>query len=425
MTSKKAVGIPKKTKRTGVVSVSVDGKVLRLQFPSKVSQAIWGTKQKYKALGLHNTPENMAKAQEIAAIAQMDLLRDELDVTLEKYSPFLLEKTIKKIEPAFPKLLELCQNYFEEKIYPNTAPGTHKKYKVYLNAISRCPNANIIKDAVEIKNYIRQVRTAPQTRSTLSFLYKVVKWAQRNQLIPKSAENPYKELAEDVSGKPNYQKPQHIKKLIEDENEEDFRAYSPQEAVAIIEEFNYSGKPQGVYKDFVEFLFLTGCRTSEAIGLRWEDITDDCREIVFRHSFCVFSKTIKGLKTERYGKTSRKFPCGERLKHLLLKIRDSQPEALNPKNFVFNRNGEPLGYGPFYQAWAGQKRRKGLIARLIEQGKVKTYLKPYATRHSFITWQLKAGQTPANVAALVGNTADVIYKCYVSADEDARVFFEI
>jgi integrase len=172
-------------------------------------------------------------------------------------------------------------------------------------------------------------------------------------------------------------------------------------------------------------LFLTGCRTSEAIGLRWVDISDDCREITFRHSYCSLSKELKGLKTERQGKTSRKFPAGEKLKQLLLKLR-SRVEDFNPKNYVFSRDdGSPIKYESFHSVWAGQPDgRVGVIGYLIQQNKVGMYLSPYSTRHSFITWQLAEGQTPANVARLVGNTPEMIYKHYVSADENVKVVFE-
>jgi integrase len=114
------------------------------------------------------------------------------------------------------------------------------------------------------------------------------------------------------------------------------------------------------------------------------------------------------------------------LKELLLNLRNSQAEALSPKNFVFSLNGSPIEYCNFYSVWAGRKNgSKGVVGNLMEQGKIKTYLKPYATRHSFITWQLKAGVTPANVAKIVGNSPEMIYKHYVSADEDAKVGYEI
>jgi integrase len=425
MTSKKATEVLNKTRITGKVNVGIDGNMLRLQFPSKVSQAIWGKPQKYKSLGLFNTPENRRKAEDIALIAQMDLLQDNFDISLEKYSPFLLEKTIEKIEPDFPKVLELCTKHYKVKKEQNVEVATQQNHKYYLNSMQECANYDIIKDAVKIRDSIRKVRTAPQTKTILSFIYETVRWAQRNELMPKNVVNPYKELQEDVVGKPNRQKPKHIQEISEEENDNSYRGFSYKEAVAVVEKFSCHEERQVVYKDFVAFLFLTGCRTGEAIGLRWQDINEDCSEINFCHSFCRHSKKLKPLKTARHGKTSRKFPCGENLKELLLNLRNSQAENLSPKSFVFSLNGNPINHVNFYHVWTGRNdRRDSVIVDLMKQGKIKVYLKPYATRHTFITLQLKAGVTPANVAKLVGNSPEMIYKHYVSADEDARVMIE-
>lgn len=416
-----------RTRTTGQVTVGTDGNMLRLQFPSKISKAIWDTKQKYKTLGISNTPANMAKAQQIAAIAQMDILNDSLDITLEKYNPLSLEKTREKVKPDYPKLLDLCTQYFEVMKKPNCAPGTQKNYRIYLRSMEQCADADIIKDAVKVRDSIRAVRSARSTRRVLDFIFNAIEWAKRNLLIPKNAENPYKELKQDVLGKGKQQKPQHIRELLGDKEDNDYRGYSHDEARAIIEKAAHYGRPHGVYRDLIEFLFLTGCRTGEAIGLRWEDVTEDFGQMTFRHSYCISSKGLKDLKTAKIGNTSRKFPCGENLRQLFRKIHESKTNYfLDGKNFIFNLNGSPIKHDSFYRTWAGQKNaRTGIVETLIKEGKVKTYLKPYATRHSFITWQLKAGQTPANVAKLVGNSPEMIYKHYVSADDDIKVVFEI
>jgi len=431
MTSKKATETSNKTRVTGRVNVGIDGNMLRLQFPSKVSQALWRKAQKYKSLGLFDTPENRHKAEEIAFTAQMDLLQDNLDITLEKYSPFLLEKTIAKIEPDFPKVLELCTKYYKVNKEPNVEASTQRTYEGYLKSMQKCANYDIIKDAVKIRDSIRdsiQKGKSPSViRDVLSFIYETIKWAKRNELISKSAENPYKELQEDVIGKASRrQKPKHIREISREESDNDYRGFSHKEAVAIVEKFSCPEERQVIYKDFIEFLFLTGCRTGEAIGLRWQDINEDCSEINFCHSFCMISKKLKPLKNARHGKPSRKFPCGEKLKGLLLSLRNSQAENLSPKDFVFSLNGNPINHRTFYSVWAGASDRSdGVIADLMKQGKIKIYLKPYATRHTFITLQLKSGMTPANVAKLVGTSPEMIYKHYVSADEDAKVEFEI
>jgi integrase len=90
---------------------------------------------------------------------------------------------------------------------------------------------------------------------------------------------------------------------------------------------------------------------------------------------------------------------------------------------------KPISWQNFVNSWTGWHKEcsktNGVVEVLAREGKIRFYLKPYATRHSFITWQLKAGMTPANVAKLVGNSPEMIYKHYVSADEDAKVAFEV
>lgn len=104
--------------------------------------------------------------------------------------------------------------------------------------------------------------------------------------------------------------------------------------------------------------------------------------------------------------------------------------TLRPKSKVFlSIKGKPISWQSFYYCWSGSHNNhnniNGVIETLGREGKVRYYLKPYATRHSFITWQLAHGMTPANVAKLVGNTPEMIYKHYVSADEDIKLAFEI
>ena len=40
----------------------------------------------------------------------------------------------------------------------------------------------------------------------------------------------------------------------------------------------------GYYAPFVKFLFMTGCRTGEAIGLQWKHVSHDCKTINFCES---------------------------------------------------------------------------------------------------------------------------------------------
>jgi hypothetical protein len=47
----------------GTVKIGVDKNSLRLQFPSAISQKIWGVRQKYKSLGLSDTPNKSINSE--------------------------------------------------------------------------------------------------------------------------------------------------------------------------------------------------------------------------------------------------------------------------------------------------------------------------------------------------------------------------
>jgi integrase len=419
------------SRKRGTVTVGADKGCLRLQFPSAVSKLIWKIPQKYKSLGLSDTPENRAMAEKLAAMAQLDILSDDLDVSLERYNPHALKKTLEQVQPKIPGLLDLYTKYIETVIKPGISPTTYKnRYRSnYLNAIKACPDANIITDALQIRDIVSQIRSPAKTRELLDTLHNLMEWAIRNKIIPDRGGNPYKALKKDIRGQAQHLAPQHIRENGMNKTVNEYKGFLPREALFIIEKFQTRGKPKGMYSNAVEFLFLTGCRTGECFGLRWEDINEDCTEITFRHSYSPLIGDIKQLKNARFGKEKeiRAFPCGERLKQFLLELRESKNPSLS--DFVFGNGKQPLNQLNFHGIWAGNnsptRRRYGVLEELISEGKVRFYLKPYATRHSFITWQLKAGMTPANVAKIVGTSVEMIYRNYVSADEDTNVAMEI
>ena len=413
----------------GTVKVGSDKGCLRLQFPSEVSQRIWKVRQKYLALGLSDTPENMAMAQQLASKAQMDLLSDNLDITLEKYKPFALKKTSEQIKSKNPGLMELYTEFVESVKKPSVDQSTYREYKVkYANLIKLCSSADIVADSITIFDTLKLATTPQEVRRTLGVLYNLLEWSKRRGIVERGIYNPYTEYKQDAPGKSKQPKPQHIinQDLVEDD---DFRGYSPEEAEHIIKALELRGNTKNLYSSLGLFLFSTGCRPSEATGLQWQDINEDCSVITFQRVLCMVTKEEKGLKTRRFGKEKRRFPCGNRLQNLLKQMRENQ-DNFNPKSKVFvTKAGKPVHWSSFYQIWTGVHNNDtdtdGIIETLAREGKVRFYLKPYATRHSFIMWQLASGISPTDVAKLVGNSPEIIYKHYASASENLRVGFEI
>lgn len=132
---------------------------------------------------------------------------------------------------------------------------------------------------------------------------------------------------------------------------------------------------------FFEFLLLTGCRPSEAVGLTWGQISKDA--ILFDRSITrVNNQPVRNKlsKTNR----SRFFPLHEKLINLLGSIP-------HQSDLVFGSGEECLNYLSFYQWWK--------VA--IDPWKPSS---PYTCRDSFITDQILKGVPIAVVAKWCDNS---------------------
>ena len=112
------------------------------------------------------------------------------------------------------------------------------------------------------------------------------------------------------------------------------------------------------------------------------------------------------MKTE----VIREFPCGPKLQALLLRIR---PEDFNAEDHVFQYQGKPVKMHSLGGLWRGRPmHRSPVLGELIEEGKVRKYLKPYATRHTYINQQIRAGVKPKDLAERVGNSPGTLAQHY-------------
>src|SRR6476646_3403979 len=161
----------------------------------------------------------------------------------------------------------------------------------------------------------------------------------------------------------------------------------------------------GRYFNFVKFLFYTGCRPSEAIGLMWIDISFRDNTICFAGSITRPQGKVvvnKGSKTNK----SRIFPMNSVLveflkKHHLanydLKSGDAQLVFPAPKGVDV-----PINYNNFYRrAWD----------EIVDPMKAGTT--PYCCRDTFISLQVAKGVPPAIVAQWCDTSVKMIEKHYL------------
>ncbi|MBD2773319.1 tyrosine-type recombinase/integrase [Iningainema sp. BLCCT55] len=378
----------------------------------------------------------MIKAKEVASLIEKDILFGTFDPTLEKYK--LENLAASKIqaeglalkEKYKPKLIDLYNDYCEFR-KTRLAETTYRRHYrgAFYRALLECPQD--IEKALDIYNKLIEIRSKDTVRRVMGILAEVVDWAREHDKIPVEVRNGYKSLQENIL--PNNscrKKPKQIRCLsIPDD---DYRAFTKEERDAIIEAFekrgNQNGRSSKKWTNIIKFLFMTGCRHGELAALRWKDISPDCTRIKFQRSYDGEYKVEKDLKTASKGIKSRIFPCNENLQHFLMSIR---PENYNLEDFVFQWQGKPVIMKSIRNIWSGHEDRSGknitksLIAELITSGKLKQYLTPYATRHTFITLQLEAGVPIQNVAKWVGNSPATIIKHYQSVCRNYDLPLEI
>ncbi|NJK64393.1 MAG: tyrosine-type recombinase/integrase [Synechococcaceae cyanobacterium SM2_3_1] len=140
---------------------------------------------------------------------------------------------------------------------------------------------------------------------------------------------------------------------------------------AIIQAFR-SDRHFGHYADFVEFLFGTGCRMSEAIGLLWKHISDDCSSVWIGETLTRGQR--KATKTNQ----ARTITLTSQLQTLLKERKNKGGE---PNDLVFTAaRGGPIDDHNFRnRAWV-----KILMQLEID------YRKPYTTRHTLISHVLRS-----------------------------------
>ena len=150
------------------------------------------------------------------------------------------------------------------------------------------------------------------------------------------------------------------------------------------------------FRPYYTIRFLTGMRTSEIDGLRWENVNLQRREIFIREA--LVNGQLGGTKT--YG-SDRTIQMSDRVFQAFL-----QQKSLNngKSEFVFcNRDGGPLDY-----RLVNRKVWHPLL-RFLE---LKT--RPaYQTRHTAATLWLSAGENPEWIARQLGHsTTEMLFRVY-------------
>ncbi|MFM7450371.1 MAG: tyrosine-type recombinase/integrase [Leptolyngbyaceae cyanobacterium] len=265
------------------------------------------------------------------------------------------------------------------------------QYRVFSGYLRKLPTHDLER-ASEIRDHVLKTIPINSGKRFIVRLSACCDYAMRSGWI---SENPFKGMASEI-------------KLPKGEDAEmrDINPFSAQERDTILEAFRdntfcpkFSRVKHSYYYPFINFLFNSGCRPSEAAALQWKHISEDFRTVLFEQAI-VHSETgavcKKGLKTQ----DRRRFPCNAKMQAFLSSIK---PDSASQDDPVFP---SPSG------RWIESNNLRNPIWNPIIQELGIERRKLYQTRHTFITLALENGLDAKDVARLVGNSPEVIYRYY-------------
>ncbi|MGB3756307.1 MAG: tyrosine-type recombinase/integrase [Rivularia sp. (in: cyanobacteria)] len=406
MPSKKS----KSASKRGSVQVKNSNGRLQIVFSHPITTEAGEIRSKrfYLSTRHGDTPLGRQQASTIAAKIQRDIDYGEFDATLAKYKPAASLETVtsfsRKATPT-QDLEKLWEQYTEFK-KPQISPSTYAvDYRKYRNHIANLPTKSL-DDAVAIRDYLIANLTPNTAKRTLTNINACCNWTMKSKLIES---NPFQGMAKDIQ----------IPKS--ETTEYKINPFTPEERDAIIKAFE-DNLLYSYYAPLVKILFFTGCRPSEAIALEWKHINE--KYITFEQAITISSKGFavkNGLKTQ----SQRRLPVNNQLREILSSIK---PENNNPGDFIFkSKKGGIVDFGDFLNhAWKGDKNHRGkqidgIVTKLVKQGVVSEYRKPYQCRHTFITLCLEADIDAKDIGKWVGNSPEVIYKHYAGSKPNLEV----
>jgi integrase len=388
------VGSQRKASK-GTVQIKTSNERLQLVFS-------FGGKRHYLSTGFTDTKANRKLAEMKAKQIELDILCNNFDITLARYKPqsqqdiFIssvkseIEATEQTSSEGYASLVDLWDSYTEYKRSSLSPSTLAKDYKKIYRLINVHLPVKTLDKAVAIRDWLIANRSPLSAKKILTQFSACCNWAVKSQLIE---DNPFADMASD------------IKVRHGDSEETDINPFSVEERDRILEAFK-ENRYYTHYAAFIEFLFMTGCRPSEAVGLQWKHISNDFTQIRFEQAVVISESGLTckpGLKTQR----KRVFPINNRLAMFLKSI---QPVNVSGETKVF-----PSPEGKWIDVQNVSRRAWKTVLSMLDGVE---YRKLYQTRHTFITMALKNGVDVKDLAKMVGNSPEIIYRHYAGQSRE-------
>jgi integrase len=343
----------------------------------------WRFQKKRYSLNLfHFTKSNLLQAKKIALQIENDIVSGAFDLTLEKYKPSALQEQIETRK----SLVEHFQVWVKD--YRNMDCERDIDYNSTRNMMLKWGDFDI---STARKHFNKETFGASTYNRRLNLLKLFFNWAKNTKIV---MENPFEDVL-----------PRKIRKT-EKSNKKPF---TEDEIKKILFAFkNDTFSPTNVkwkhshYFPFIYFIFKTGVRNAEAVGLRVASIDID-RNLI--HIKEVLARTLKGtnaaarIRKETKNGKSRVIPLTEDLREILLPI-------------IKSRKADDLVFiSPTGKAIDDNQFQKRVFSKILKELKIE-HRALYACRHTAISRFIQSGINPVTTAFLVGNNPQTALRNY-------------
>ena len=352
---------------------------IRLEFQWK--------KKKYRpVIPQSPTPTNLAKASKLYLQIKSEIKARIFDYERLVYYFPQYGEDIRENEDRYGTLFGHLAVTFMDVV--EVADSTHNAYRKLLNkywlpALELRPVVDIT--TAELRKVVAGFEWSSNKNraNAVSLLRRVLELAVDDELIQI---NPADKLKT-----PKHQKPEPD-------------PFSEAEARKIIAYMYQKHKyAERVYPAYFEFAFFTGMRTSEMLGLRWDDINwgDNTARVQRTH---VHGRQQNHTKTRRI----RDVKLTEEAMHALL--------VMKPLTYMMRKN---VFLSPRYQgkAWMTDKPPRERFKEALEELGIRP--RPaYNTRHTYATYMLMNNVQPGFAAKQLGHSKEMFFRVYAKWIDD-------
>lgn len=346
--------------------------------------SINGKRLAIRGIGRYDDAVAMREAELIADRLYADMLSDRVLPDIAMYSPRYKVKAleVKAKAKAAPSLLDTWRLFVASKEH-TVCENTLQRYETSGSAIHKLGLDKHKWALLPIKDALATLLPDNRKRVT-KHLVAMSLWAWQHDLIPSDYLAKLK-LDSGKSGTVPQPKP--------------FTAAQRDALLAYMQQH----KDYSYYAPLTLFLFHTGCRPCEAVGLQWRDVDLERQQITLGRSVVYLSDgTTQHRDVSKTGRL-RVVPFNKALRSLFGDILFYTNFESNKPVFTSKSNGY-IKFDNFRRrAWKTCVSNIGLNSALMT---------PYSARDTFITLALDKGIDVRTIAKLCDNSPDIIYRHY-------------